>query len=142
MTYFTDYDVLSEEQALNLLPKGDYTSWIRDVAVKPGSKDPSKTYIVLTVDVYDKEGMPHSIFVWCYFPHMLRHACQAAGCLDKYESKTLILDQDLKGKEVIACVSQQKAKDGYPARNSVTDFKAVPKTSSAASDAFNDAVPF
>lgn len=123
--YFTDYEVYTEEDVLNLLPKGEYEAWIRDVSLKQGRNDPSKTYVILTVDVYDKNGRPHSIFQGCYFKHMLRHACSATGCLDKYESKTLLLEDDLKGKEVIAVVDIQEAQNGYKSKNIIKDFKST-----------------
>ena len=124
--YFTDYDALTEEQALNLLPKGEYTAWIREVETKNGSQPHTKdkTYIVLTVDVYDKNERPlTAIICWCALPHLLRHLCDAVGHLSEYENKTLILQDHLLRKEVIAVVGIQKAKDGYNEKNIIQDFK-------------------
>jgi hypothetical protein len=125
--YFTDYDALTEEQSMtsHLLPKGEYVSWIREVETKKGSQahTKDKTYVVLTVDVYDSDEKPHTITCWCALPHLLRHLCEAVGHLYEYENKTLILNDHLLRKEVIAVVDIQKAKDGYKAKNVIQDFK-------------------
>lgn len=119
--YFTDYEALTEEQALGLIPEGEYPSWIREVEVKKTKAGAS--CIVLTVDVYDTNGRPHTITVWCALPHLLRHACASTGHLEDYDNKTLILEDHLKGQEVIAVVKTQEATEKYKARSVITDFK-------------------
>lgn len=140
--YFTDYDVLTEEQASNLLPKGKYEGFVREIEVKPGKKDPNKQYVIVTVDVYDPNGngIPHQIVQGCYFKHMLRHLCKACGVIDKYESKTLSLFDDLLNKSVLVSVGQQEAKDGFPAKNTINDFEVLPNKEE--SKTFDDALPF
>lgn len=142
--YFTHYDVYTEEQALNLLPKGKYEGFIREIEVKPGRKDPNKQYVIVTVDVYDPNGngMPYTITQGCYFKHMLRHLCQAVGCLDKYESKTLSLWEDLLNKSVLASVDIQEAQNGYQSKNVINDFEVLPKKEESKPEEFNDQVPF
>lgn len=142
--YFTDYDVYTEEQALNLLPKGKYEGFVRDVQVKPGRKDPNKHYVVVTVDVYDPNGngIPHQIVQGCYFKHMLRHLCEAVGCLDKYESKTLQLWEDILNKSLLAHVDVQEAQNGYQAKNIINDFEVIPNKEEKKSDPFNDEIAF
>jgi hypothetical protein len=126
--YFTDYEVLTEDQAMNLLPKGKYEGFIIEIEVKPGRKDPNKQYVIVTVDVYDPEGngIPHQVIQGCYFKHMLRHLCIACSCLDKYESKTLSLE-DLINKTVVVSLDVQEAQNGYLAKNVINDFELMPE---------------
>lgn len=142
--YFTDYDVYTEDQALNLLPKGKYEGFIREIEVKPGKKDPNKQYVIVTVDVYDPNGngIPHQVVQGCYFKHMLRHLCKACGCLDKYESKTLSLWEDILNKSVLVSVDIQDAQNGYAAKNVINDFEVLPKKEESKLDELNDELTF
>lgn len=140
--YFTDYEVLNEDEALNLLPKGKYEAWVQNIYVKPGKNDPSKNHVMLDLDVYDINGTVYPMVVGCYFRHMLRHLCQAVGCLDKYESKTLILEEHIKGKQLVAQVGIQEAQNGYARKNVVTDFEASPEPKKESKLPFDDDVGF
>ncbi len=143
--FFQEYEVYTEEQSLNLLPKGEYhDAWIRHAYAKPSKNDPSKIYVMLDVDLYDSNGMPRTINQGCYLKHLLRHACEATGCLENYEGKTLVLEEHLKGKQVTACVDIQEAKDGFPAKNVIRDFKKPVKKEGDdnLSELLNDSIPF
>jgi len=142
--YFTSYEPVTEEEALNLLPDGEYEGWIRVVETKNGTKPHTKdkTYVVLTVDVYDANGKPRTQTCWCALPHLLRHACDSTGHLSEYENKTLILSDHLLGQALNVVIGTQDAKDGYNAKNYIKDFKPLGNNKTVVTPNLNDDITF
>ncbi len=136
---YIQYDVLTEEEALGLLPKGNYPATIKFAETKISSKDPSKSYVVLTVVVHDKRD--HEFKTWCALPYMLKHAADSTGNEEKYKTKQLKLS-DFSNKKCIARVKIQEGTDKYPTtKNVIWDF-LKPETNQVNQIPFDDAVPF
>lgn len=140
---------MTEEEALGLLPAGNYEGHIRCVEVKKGRKDPSKSYFVATVDVYDSDGRPVSLITWLALPSLLKHMYDAAGQEDKYKETTLST-KDCEGANVVVKIKVTIPTDDYPTpRNQVVDF-LKPKASVSVTkqqlidevQGFNDPVGF
>lgn len=131
-----DYEVLTEEEALGLLPKGDYDAVITKAESRKGSKDPSKNYLVLTVKVKNT-----FMTTWCALPYMVKHAAESTGNEEKYKNKSLKLSDFIDKK----CTVRLKIKPGtdqYPTpKNVVSDFLSKKENKDQNQD-FNDDVPF
>ena len=126
-----DYEPLTEEEALGLLPKGDYEATITSAENKHSKE--GKKYVVFTLEARGVE-----LQTWCTFPFMLKHAAEAIGCGDKYENKSLRL-ADFPGKKLVIRVNVKEGNEQYPRpKNVVFDFKALKKESLP----FDDVVTF
>jgi len=133
-----DYEPLTEEEALGLLPKGEYPAIIIKAENKYGRKDPSKSYVVLTVDVKGNH-----LTTWCALPYMLKHAADSTGNSEKYQSKQLNLS-DFVNKKCNVKIKVQEGTEQYPTpKNVIWDFVA-PKRGDENQETieFNDSVPF
>lgn len=126
-----DYEPMSEEEALGLLPKGDYEATIT-AAENKHSKE-GKKYVVFTLESRGVE-----LTTWCTFPFMLKHAAEAIGLGENYENKTLRL-ADFPGKKLVIRVNVKEGNEQYPRpKNVVFDFKALKQESLP----FNDDIGF
>jgi hypothetical protein len=126
-----DYEPMSEEEALGLLPKGDYEATIT-AAENKHSKE-GKKYVVFTLEARGVE-----LTTWCTFPFMLKHAAESIGLGGNYENKTLRLS-DFPGKKLVIRVNVKEGNEQYPRpKNVVFDFKALKQENLP----FDDAVPF
>lgn len=134
--YFTDYNVLTKEESLGLIPEGRYDECvIRDFSFK--STEDSK-YLLLIIDVYRDNSRPKTIFVRC-FDEIFRKLCDALKIVDKYESKTINPEQDLKNKEIGCVVVLKEGNEKYKANNAIVDFYERP---SLPDEAFADELRF
>ena len=117
---FLDHQPLTEEQALGLLEKGDYEAWVRIVEIKTAQS--GVKYFVFTMDVYDKNGNPHTIIDWMTLPYKIKHFYEATGMEDKYQSYKLN-PADCVGKNVGVRIGIQKASEKNPrTRNQIYDY--------------------
>lgn len=126
-----DYEPMTEEESLGLLPKGDYEATFMSSENK-NSKE-GKKYVVFTLNVKGNE-----ITTWCTFPFMLRHAAIAIGLEEQYQNKTLKLS-DFPGKKCIVRVSVKEGNEQYPRpKNQIFDFLLLKQEELP----FDDSVPF
>lgn len=111
-----------EVQEEGLLPKGNYSFEISDA--KDEVSKSGNEMIKLILNVYDENGNSRLIFDYLLesIAYKLRHAAEACGLLEKYESELLIAE-DFKGKTGIVSVGIQKDKTGnYPDKNTIKDY--------------------
>lgn len=136
-----DYEPMSEEEALGLLPKGEYPATIMSSEKKYG-KDQSKSYVVFTVSIHGVTKN-QDLTVWCFMPFMLKHAAESTGNGDKYMNKSLKLS-DFLGKTCNVKVKIKPGNEDYPnPKNVIWDFVAhKPKDDKQSILEFNDEVPF
>jgi hypothetical protein len=126
-----DYEPMSEEEALGLLPKGDYEATITSAENKHSKE--GKKYVVFTLESRGVE-----LTTWCTFPFMLKHAAESIGLGENYENKTLRL-ADFPGKKLVIRVNVKEGNEQYPRpKNVVFDFKALKQDSLP----FNDDIGF
>ena len=126
-----DYEPMSEEEALGLLPKGDYEATI--TAAENKYSQAGKKHVVLTLEARGVE-----LNTWCTFPFMLKHAAESIGLGENYQNKTLRLS-DFPGKKLIIRVNVKEGSEQYPRpKNVVFDFKPFKQQSLP----FDDVVPF
>lgn len=139
MEQYIDHVAMTEEEALGLLPAGEYPAVFEKIEVKQ-AKD-GKSYFVAKVNVYDPiSGIQKTITQWLVFPHLLRHAYIAAG-LDHEYGQPKLSTRDLESKKVIAKIRVKQGTDEYPQpKNEIQDFLA-PKNN-VVSDIFNDEIAF
>jgi hypothetical protein len=134
---------MSEEEALGLLPKGEYPAVIIEAQNRVGKADPSKTYVVITVSIKSIKK-EKEIEVYCTLPYMLKHAADSTGNTEKYDNRTLKLS-DFVGKSCNVKVKIQEATEKFPIpKNAVWDF-VQPKAHRFVCRetlTFDDSVPF
>ena len=134
-----DYEPVTELEALGIIEKGKYKGWIKNSESRPGKKDPSKKIVVLTIDVYDKNNKPNTMYLWCGLKHLLLHAAKSTGNLDKYEGKKL-KHSDLIDKEVLVDIDIQEGTEQYPRpRNVIVDLLPI---SDKSKPDFDDPISF
>jgi hypothetical protein len=138
MTTDINYEPMTEEEALGLLPTGEYPATIMKAENKYGRKDPSKSYVVLTVNIRGIK-IEKEIIVWCALAYILKHASDATGNSEKYQNKTLKLS-DFVGKSCNVKVRVKEGDERYPnPKNEIWDFV---KPQSQESLPFDDVVLF
>ena len=122
------FDPKSEREIAeaNLLPPGEYDFEITD-AFESVSKSSGKDMITLKIKVFAEDGS--SVFVSDYLlesvAYKLRHACEAVGLLDAYESGELDAN-DFKNQAGRLKLRIDKDKTGqYPDKNGVQDYVKV-----------------
>jgi hypothetical protein len=139
MTTDIDYEPLTEEEALGLFPKGEYEAVILESKSQSGRKDPSKSFVVLKLEV-TSDKQKKEMTVWCFMPFMLKHASEATGNTEKYQNKTLKLS-DFVGKRCKVKIRVKEGNDQYPSpKNEIYDFVSTKNQSESLP--FNDEVPF
>jgi hypothetical protein len=110
-----------------LLAKGEY-----DFEVVEATNEMSKAkedkeslpMIKLVVAVFDNDGNRRQIFDYLIesFPSKLRHFCDAAGLLARYEAGDLDAFQCLNKTGKCRVVVQTDKTGNYPPKNSITDY--------------------
>ena len=106
---------------LNLWDKGKYSFEI--ITSSDYKSQAGNEMIKLGINVFNEVGMCQHIF--CYLtekmPHLVRHAAECCGLIKDYEAGELnaISFENRVGELTLGV---QKAKDGYPAKNTVIDF--------------------
>lgn len=138
---FLDHTPLTEEEALGILPDGDYKGFIKKIEVRQGKKDPNKSYFVANVDVFNKKGKSVTIVTWLALDYMVKHMYDACGIPEKY-NKSRLSNKDCEGKTVTVKVKIQKGNDQYPTpKNVIFDFLPLIDEKNKLEE-FNDDVPF
>lgn len=132
---------ISEE---NLLPAGEYDF---EVTAAVDTKSASGNEMIkLQLNVFDESGNPRVIFDYLLesMAFKLRHAADACGVIDKYESGQFVAD-DFMGKTGRLKLAIQKDKTGdYPDKNTVRDYikREVAGVIPAGHPALDDTIPF
>jgi hypothetical protein len=148
MEEFLDHIPLSEEDALGLYTAGEYPAVIEKMEIKV-SKAGNKTFVA-TIKVSNPAKFSHrTITTWFGLPYLLKHAYDATGQSEKYQSNKLST-KDLEGKKLMAKVKVSKSTPEYPQpQNVIWDFVVTPNKSqsdmvSAATSTpdFDDQIPF
>ncbi len=126
-----DYEPLTEEEALGLLPKGDYEATITSAENKTSRA--GDKYVVFTLEARGVE-----LTTWCTLPFMIKHAAESIGLGENYKNKTLKLS-DFPGKKLVIRVVVKEGDEKYPRpKNAVFDFLPSKQENLP----FNDEVPF
>jgi hypothetical protein len=106
----------------------------------------------LVVKVYNNEGHFQTVidYLMDAMPGKLRHACEACGLLDKYNSG-LVTANDFIGKQGFLKLKIEKDKSGqYPDKNSIHDYVSPGEVAASAAGSpppghpanFDDSIPF
>ncbi len=144
MEEFLDHIPLTEEEALGLFVKGDYPAVFQKVEVKT-SKTGNRRFVADIELQNHSNGTTRIVTTWFNLPYLLKHAYEAAGMSDKYQSDKLST-KDLEGKKVIARVKVKEGNDQYPQpKNEIYDFVVTPgldKTPVQNTPEFDDLIPF
>lgn len=133
----SEAEIQAEEQARLeefLWPAGDYpyeivsggTHTSKEVFDEDGNfKSGGNKSVKLKVRLFKDDGKYQEIFDYLAgdgkFAFKLRHAAYASGLGGNYESGKLN-PSDFEGKTGVAKVFIQKAQNGYPAKNSISDY--------------------
>lgn len=140
-----------ELQESHLLPAGEYPFQIsaaEDTVSKSGND-----MIKMTVRVFKPNGQFNLVtdYLLASMEFKIRHACEACGILDKYESGELCAD-DFIGKEgMLKLIVKVDDKGVYADQNSIKDYivqkdtdkKPLPKSElTKAIDDLEDSIPF
>ncbi len=140
------FDPKSEEECKNfaLLDPGDYSLVVIEAENKTSKAGNDMIELVL-----EYQGEPRCR-IWDYLlsttntMYKLRHFCEAAGFMDKYEDGSLVA-ADCIGAMVVGCVKIAKGKGEYSDKNSIADYRA-PTTQTAIAGAHQpvpeDDIPF
>lgn len=135
----TEKEIIEE----GLLPVNTYDAEITAAAEETSAK--GNDMIKLKLGVFDDEGTQRVIFDYLLesMPLKLRHAAEACGLVDEYESGSLSAD-DFVGKNVRVKVGIKKDKTGqYPDSNGIMDYIATHRDLRPASAILEgDGVPF
>lgn len=137
----------NEIKSANLLPAGVYDAEIGTAEDKVSAA--GNEMIKLDVTVFDKGGKQYFIYDYLLdaMAFKVRHAADACGLLDKYESGQLLAD-DFIGKSCQVKIKVDISKDvKYPDKNAIVDYivaeKPVKKmTKKETEDSISDSVPF
>lgn len=132
---------ISEE---NLLPNGEYDFEV--TAALDAKSASGNEMIKLQLNVFDDNGNLRIIFDYLLesMAFKLRHAADACGVIDKYESGSLVAD-DFMGKTGRLKLAIQKDKTGdYPDKNTVRDYikREAEGVIPAGLPALDDTIPF
>ncbi len=125
----------SELSSMNLLDAGIYKYEVVEAEERLSSK--GNEMIVVKLDIYDDSGFRRSLkdYLLEAMAFKLRHFCESAGLLDKYNSGELTTNElvGVSGKVDIAYqAGDQKPEGGYyPDKNVVADY-IVPDASEPA----------
>lgn len=140
------FDPLSEEDCKNfeLLDPGDYNLVVIEATDKTSKAGNDMIELVL-----EYMGEPRCR-IWDYLlsttktMYKLRHFCDAAGLMDKYEDGSLT-SQDCVGVILVGCVRITKGKGEYRDKNSIADYRAKSTRTVAAGSnepVSDDDIPF
>jgi hypothetical protein len=134
-----------EIQLGQLLPKREYmfsVKYAENTTSKKGNE-----MIKLTVAVYDDAGNGHMMFDYLLesMPSKLRHFCEVAELMEKYQLGTVDANDCINKGGVLLLDIEQK--DDYPPRNVIKDYvktKAINKEIKKQTnpDGLNDDIPF
>jgi hypothetical protein len=145
----------TEEELLNLLPDGEYDFFIKqaeDTLSKQkydsqGQPLPRNEMIKLTLGILDAQNKEHILFDYLLeaMAFKVKHFAEAVGLEDKYNAGCYMAD-DCWNKSGRCYVTRQEAKDGFQAKNNVSDYirasDVKPKDASPKADSFSDEIPF
>lgn len=158
-----DYDPMSKDVAeklrYSLLEDGQYPGVITACVAK--ASNAGKWMFDMTVDVYDKAGLSHSIRTFLVFqPNMMWKViscCESTGLIDAYNDKKLD-DHLFVGKNCHVDIKTDKGKpipvdklqgkpvgSQYPDKNVISNFISKPTSATiapVAQEAFSDDIPF
>lgn len=145
---FLDHTPLSEEDALGLLPNGNYEGYIRKIEIKV-SGNTGKSHFVTTTEIFKPNGDLMTINTWLALPYLLKHMYDSCGKEEQYKSNKLS-PKDCEGCNVMVKIGKQDGNEKYPnAKNVIQDFmklKDKPPTltinGKSEEDFFNDPIDF
>lgn len=128
-------------------PRGTYDFEVSE-AVEKTSKTGNEM-VELVVKVYDNEGKYRKIYDYLVSTdgaaYKVRHFAGATGLMKDYEAG-LLNARDMIGKTGRCEVVIKKAQDGYPAKNSISDYIApedgAVAPSSKTAELIDDEIPF
>lgn len=111
----------TEAEVANVWPKGEYNAVVESAKEQQSKK--GNEMIVLSVKVYHDDGRALVLndYLMDALAYKVRHFCVAAGLLPKYEAGTLTPD-DCVEKGVKVRLKIDPEKDGYPPKNSISDY--------------------
>jgi hypothetical protein len=109
-----DYDVMSEEQALQerfqLLPDGDYQAVV-DSSLDKISQNSGNPMMDMILSVYDSNGKPHQVRDFLVFTRGMMwkviHCAESAGLMKEYAEKKFCSDT-VRGKSLIVRIRTEK----------------------------------
>lgn len=102
--------------------------------------------IELKINVFDSSGRGRIIndYIMEKIPHKLRHACEACGLLDNYNSGSL-MGSDFTGRTGRCKIGVDQGSADFPLpKNKIVDYikPSGPIVNALTKDVFNDEVPF
>lgn len=131
-----------------LIPDGEYPFEVSsaDDKVSKAGNDMIELWLRVYLDNGKFVQIPDYLMEKMEFK--LRHACDACGIIDKYESGELDAS-DFEGKSGYVKIGTQPANGDWPAKNTVKDYilkdgteHSKPKASVEKKDDFEDDIPF
>lgn len=154
-----EYDVFTEEEALNLIPDGDYQAEILEFNTQDRNGNPLRSQkgdkmVNLKLNVIvgsSNRGMSDFIVLNKQWAWKFRHLCDSIGKIKEYEEKKLDVNTFV-GALTWVTLTTQEAKGNYQKRNSVGDYikledqKTLSKQSTLpdkeVEEFFDDQIPF
>jgi hypothetical protein len=115
------FQAKSDEELLNLLPEGEYDFFVKqaeDTVSKKGNE-----MIKLTLGILDSNNKEHMLFDYLLesLAFKVKHFAEAVGLEDKYNAGCYVAE-DCRNKSGRCYITRQEAKDGFQAKNNVSDY--------------------
>lgn len=140
-----NFQPLTEQECLNLLPDGEYSFLVKD-AESTTSKRTGLPMMKLILDVYDHKGRAHSVTDYLIesLMYKVKHFCDSVGLEKEYSSGQFTPNDCINKSGMVKIIVDEPSDPKYLPKNAVKDYikPQLNNDSLKANEIVDDKIPF